>query len=51
MQVFTTTYWKLSRQRLSTILEGLGLQDVRWLEPAESGYYQPIVAARTAASS
>ena len=51
VQVFTTTYWKLSRQRLSTILEGLGLQDVRWLEPAETGYYQPIVAARTAASS
>ena len=36
---------------LDDLLEDLGLQNVQWLEPEDSGYYQPIVAARTPASS
>ena len=50
-KVFTTTYWTLTRTRLTALLQRLGLTEVRWLEPDDSGYYQPIVAARTAASS
>lgn len=51
VKVFTTIYWTLTRDRLVGLLQQLGLEDVRWLEPEESGYYQPIVAARTADKS
>lgn len=51
VKVFTTTYWTLTRDRLTELLRQLGLRDVCWLEPEESGYYQPIVAARTTAKS
>jgi len=50
-KVFSTTYWTLTRDRLTALLQRYGLEDVRWLAPEDSGYYQPIVAARTATSS
>jgi len=39
----------LGRRQLGAALEGAGLVDVRWREPAETGYYQPIVSARQSA--
>lgn len=34
------------REPLLAAAAGAGLAAPRWLEPAESGYYQPIVAGR-----
>ncbi len=45
-RVFTTTYWAWGRSELSEVVAGAGLSEVRWLEPAESGFYQPIILAR-----
>jgi SAM-dependent methyltransferase len=45
-RVFTTTYWAWRRRELVEIVEGVGLAEARWLEPAESGFYQPIIVAR-----
>ena len=39
-------YRALCRDELTGYLREAGLADVRWLMPAESGYYQPIVVAR-----
>jgi len=44
--LFATDYWCLTRARLNKLLEDSGLRDARWLEPEDSGYYQPIVLAR-----
>jgi SAM-dependent methyltransferase len=46
--VFYADYWVVRRARLAEILTEAGLIDVRWLEPAVTGFYQPIIAARTA---
>lgn len=39
------TYRGVRREELTRILEGAGFAEIRWWMPAESGYYQPIVAA------
>ena len=39
-------YRALQRHELTTILRNVGFQDIQWHEPADSGYYQPIVTAR-----
>lgn len=39
------TYRGVRREELTQILEGAGFIGVRWLMPAESGYYQPLVTA------
>jgi SAM-dependent methyltransferase len=44
--VRTTTYRALLRRELSAALTAAGFVDLRWSEPATSGYYQPIVTAR-----
>ncbi len=31
---------------VTAVLEDTGFMAVRWIEPSESGYYQPIVMAR-----
>jgi len=36
-------YRAVLRQELTVILERAGFVNVRWLFPAESGFYQPIV--------
>ncbi len=41
-----TDYRALLRQKLANALERAGLADIRWREPEERGYYQPIVTAR-----
>jgi SAM-dependent methyltransferase len=43
---FATEYRCLLRGELSSALEDGGFERVRWLTPAESGSYQPIVLAR-----
>jgi glycine/sarcosine N-methyltransferase len=43
---FVSEYRSLLRSELSTVLQSTGFQDVRWLMPAESGFYQPLVLAR-----
>ncbi|MGA2216677.1 MAG: class I SAM-dependent methyltransferase [Terracidiphilus sp.] len=43
---FVSKYRCLLRPELSTVLSSAGFKDVQWLDPAESGFYQPIVLAR-----
>jgi glycine/sarcosine N-methyltransferase len=43
---FVSEYRCLLRNELSNVLQSSGFRDVRWLMPAESGFYQPLVLAR-----
>ena len=43
---FAATYRALRRVELTTILQRAGFSEVRWLMPAESGFYQPIILGR-----
>ncbi len=43
---YATVYRALLRAELDCVLSSVGFQEVRWLMPAESGYYQPLVLAR-----
>jgi 2-polyprenyl-3-methyl-5-hydroxy-6-metoxy-1,4-benzoquinol methylase len=43
---FVSEYRCLLRAELSHSLEGAAFEEIRWLTPAESGFYQPIVIAR-----
>src|SRR5574340_344140 len=36
-------YRAIRREELTQVLERAGFVNVRWLEPAESGFYQPVV--------
>jgi hypothetical protein len=47
---FATPYRALLRRDLEAALSEAGLSDVRWHEPEESGFFQPIVTARLPAS-
>lgn len=44
---FVSEYRCLLRDELYTLLRSAGFQDVRWIMPAESGYYQPLVLAQS----
>ena len=39
-------YRALQRHELTGTLRHVGFHDIRWHEPSDSGYYQPIVTAR-----
>jgi glycine/sarcosine N-methyltransferase len=43
---FVSIYRAVLRAELTTLLSQAGFVDVRWLMPAESGFYQPLVLAR-----
>jgi SAM-dependent methyltransferase len=43
----TGTYWALTRAELSALASDAGLVGVRWVLPAESGFFQPLLLART----
>jgi glycine/sarcosine N-methyltransferase len=43
---FVSGYRAVLRDELSSALQAAGLEDVRWIAPAESGFYQPIIIAR-----
>ena len=45
-RVFTTTYWAWGRDDLNRLIEHAGLGGIRWVEPDQSGFHQPIVMAR-----
>ena len=40
-----STYRAILREELTSILESAGFARVRWMLPAESGFYQPLVLA------
>jgi len=43
---FVSEYRCLLRDELSSVLRSSAFQQVRWLMPAESGFYQPLVVAK-----
>ena len=43
---FVSKYRCVQRAELTKALEGAGFEEVRWLMPNESGFYQPLVLAR-----
>jgi glycine/sarcosine N-methyltransferase len=43
---FVSEYRAVQSSEVSKALQSTGFQDVRWLMPAESGFYQPLVVAR-----
>src|SRR5438309_10781249 len=45
---FVSVYRALLREELTAILHEAGFVEVRWLMPADSGFYQPLVLARHA---
>jgi glycine/sarcosine N-methyltransferase len=45
-QLITSSYRALQRSEFSAVLQSTGFEDVRWLMPPESGFYQPLVLAR-----
>jgi SAM-dependent methyltransferase len=49
--VFSGDYWCVERKQLNGAIAAAGLCEPVWLEPEESGFYQPIVMARTAAAN
>jgi glycine/sarcosine N-methyltransferase len=42
----SSTYRAVLREEVSGMLHSAGFAEVRWLMPADCGYYQPIVVAR-----
>jgi SAM-dependent methyltransferase len=46
----TATYRAILRDELSAVLHSAGFAEMRWMMPRESGFYQPVVLARAAAS-
>jgi len=47
---FSSAFHAVPRAMVTHALEDAGFTGVRWLEPRESGYYQPVVLARLGAS-
>ena len=46
VRVRRSTYWALTRAQLSEFVTAVGFGEVTWHEPAETGFYQPILTAR-----
>ncbi|AIJ26780.1 class I SAM-dependent methyltransferase [Amycolatopsis methanolica] len=45
--VHTTTYWAITRAELQSLVNAAGFSDPTWHEPEESGFFQPILTAKT----
>jgi hypothetical protein len=45
------TYRAIMRKELSDTFERAGLVQVRWMEPADSGFFQPLILARKRGSA
>jgi len=43
---FSSAFHAVPRAMVTDALEAAGFSGVRWMEPGESGYYQPVVLAR-----
>ncbi|MFF7640124.1 methyltransferase domain-containing protein [Streptomyces canus] len=48
VRVRRTTSWALTRAQLTEFVTAAGFGDVRWHDPASSGFYQPVLTARAA---
>jgi SAM-dependent methyltransferase len=48
VRVRRTTSWALTRSQLTEFVTTAGFVDVRWHDPASSGFYQPVLIARAA---
>lgn len=46
VRVRRTTSWALPRAQLTAFVTAAGFVDVRWHDPAVSGFYQPVLTAR-----
>ncbi|MDQ2587571.1 class I SAM-dependent methyltransferase [Saccharothrix yanglingensis] len=44
--VHRTTYWALGRDRLAGFAADAGFTDAVWHEPADTGFFQPLLTAR-----
>ncbi|WP_030234445.1 class I SAM-dependent methyltransferase [Streptomyces sp. NRRL S-350] len=44
--VHRSTYWSLTRDQLSGFAVDAGLADPGWAQPAETGFFQPLLIAR-----
>jgi glycine/sarcosine N-methyltransferase len=43
------TYWAITRAELAALVEAAGFTEVRWHEPEDSGFFQPVLTAVGAA--
>ncbi|WP_020118212.1 class I SAM-dependent methyltransferase [Streptomyces canus] len=48
VRVRRTTSWALTRAQLTEFVTAAGFADLRWHDPASSGFYQPVLTARAA---
>jgi hypothetical protein len=46
VHVTAATYWALTRDEVTERVAASGFHGPRWLEPAESGFFQPLLTAR-----
>lgn len=46
VHVVRATYWALTREQVSRHVTAAGFGELRWLAPAESGFFQPLLLAR-----
>jgi SAM-dependent methyltransferase len=49
VSVRRATYWAITRAELTELVEQAGFTDVTWHEPADSGFFQPLLTAAGAA--
>ncbi|MBR8642252.1 class I SAM-dependent methyltransferase [Streptomyces tuirus] len=49
VQVRRTTYWALARDRLADLAAEAGFIGLAWRMPQETGFFQPLLVARTGA--
>lgn len=47
VQVRRATYWALGQDRLAGLAAEAGFVDVRWRMPQETGFFQPLLVARS----
>ena len=45
VRVRRATHWALTRGELAELATAVGFRDLQWIEPLDSGYYQPILTA------
>ncbi len=43
----SVNYWALTQAQTDQALQAAGLHDIRWHQPPDSGFFQPVVTART----
>ncbi|MFF0411247.1 class I SAM-dependent methyltransferase [Kitasatospora sp. NPDC004745] len=46
VDVHRSTYWALTAPRLTAFATAAGFTTVRWRQPAETGFFQPVLIAR-----